>query len=71
MKMEYKVNLISAKDAAERLNISVAMLSRLVKSGRIAVIRIGDRTLFNEKILDDFMAANYKPSRDGAGALSA
>lgn len=69
--MEHKVDLISAKEAAKRLNISQAMLSNLVKSGRISVIRIGDRTLFNDKILDDFMAANYQPPRDGASVLSA
>jgi excisionase family DNA binding protein len=59
--MEEKVNLISAKDAAHRLNISRGMLSRLVNAGRLGVYRIGDRTLFDEKILEEFKAAVFEP----------
>lgn len=63
--------LISAADAAKRLNISKAMLSRLVSSGRLGVYRIGHRTLFDEQIIDDFKAAAYQPPRRPAGAASA
>jgi excisionase family DNA binding protein len=69
--MEEKVNLISAKDAAHRLNISRGMLSRLVSSGRLGVYRIGDRTLFDEQILEEFKAAVFEPPCDNARALAA
>jgi excisionase family DNA binding protein len=69
--MEEKVNLISAKDAAQRLNISRGMLSRLIKSGRLGVYRIGDRTLFDEKILEEFRAAVFQPPCLNASAIAA
>lgn len=69
--MEEKINLISAKDAARRLNISRGMLSRLIKAGRLGVYRIGDRTLFDEKILEEFKQAVFEPPCDNERALAA
>lgn len=63
--------LISAADAAKRLNISKAMLSRLVSSGRLGVYRIGHRTLFDEQIINEFKTAVFQPSRRAASASSA
>jgi excisionase family DNA binding protein len=52
--MKEKSNLVSAKDAAARLGISRPTLSRLIRDSRIGVYRVGTRTLFDEKILEEF-----------------
>ncbi len=69
--MEEKQSLFSAAAAAKKLNISRATLSRLVKLGRLGVYRVGHRTMFDQKILEDFKAASYEPPNDSAGLLSA
>lgn len=69
--MEANDRLISAADAAKRLNISKAMLSRLISSGRLGVYRIGHRTLFDEQIIDDFKTAVFQPPRRTASTASA
>ena len=71
MEEREKVNLISATEAAKRLNVSRSMLSRLVTSGRLGTYRIGDRTMFDEKILQDFKASVLVPARLDASALAA
>jgi excisionase family DNA binding protein len=57
--MEVKEDLISAKEAARRLGISTAQLSRLVSSNSIGVYRIGGRTLFDNETLDAFKQSVY------------
>jgi excisionase family DNA binding protein len=60
--MEEQGNLISAATAAKRLNVSRTTLSRLVCSGRLAAYRIGHRTLFDQKMLEDFKASVLQPA---------
>lgn len=67
--MDNNLNLISAKDAAQRLNISRGMLSKLVKSGQLGVFRIGDRTLFDENLLETFKESVYVEPRDERRAM--
>jgi excisionase family DNA binding protein len=69
--MEEKQNLISAAAAAKQLNVSRATLSRLVRDGRLGTYRIGHRTMFDQRILEEFKTAAYEPPRDGASAPSA
>lgn len=69
--MEEKQDLISAAAAAKQLNVSRATLSRLVREGRLGTYRIGHRTMFDQKILEEFKTAAYEPPRGGASALSA
>ena len=52
--METNATLMSAKDAAKKLGISTASLSRLVRENRIGVYRVGGRTMFDEEILDAY-----------------
>jgi excisionase family DNA binding protein len=53
--------MISAEETAKRLGISRAMLSKLVCENRIGHYRIGQRTLFTEEILRDFVEATFQP----------
>jgi len=57
--------LLSAREAAERLGVSRATLSRLIKARRIGVFRVGTRTLFDNSIIDSFKSAVYQPPSDG------
>lgn len=59
--MEEKETLLSAATAAKILNVSRTTLSRLVASGRLATYRIGHRTLFDQKLLDEFKASVLRP----------
>jgi excisionase family DNA binding protein len=52
--MEENKDLIPAKEAAQRLGVSRATLSRLVKRNSIGVFRVGARTMFNDAVLEDF-----------------
>lgn len=52
--MEKERGMISAKEAARRLGISRASLSRLVRDNSIGVYRIGGKTMFDETILDAY-----------------
>jgi excisionase family DNA binding protein len=61
--MEERQKLISAKEAAERLGISRALLSRLVKAELLATYRIGHRTLFDEAIIEEYKRSVFKPFR--------
>ncbi len=69
--MENIQNLITAKEAAKRLSISRASLSRLVKEYRIGVYRVGGLTMFDERILEEFKASVLQPASHDASALSA
>lgn len=53
--------LIPAKEAARRLCMSRATLGRLVKLNRIGAYRVGGRLMFDEQILNDFIAASFQP----------
>lgn len=61
--MEEKENLLSAATAAKILNVSRTTLSRLVASGQLATYRIGHKTLFDQKILDEFKASVLSPAQ--------
>ena len=62
--MEEKEKLISAKEAAKRLGISRASLSRFVRAKRIGVHRLGGRIMFSDEILESFKAATFHPPDD-------
>lgn len=64
--MSENVNLLSAKEAAVRLGISRPTLSRLVRDNKIGVYRVGVRTLFDEKILEEFKNSIFQPARETA-----
>jgi excisionase family DNA binding protein len=57
--MESSETLISAREAAKRLGISRASLSRLVRARRIGVYRVGGRTMFDESVIDAFKRSIY------------
>jgi excisionase family DNA binding protein len=52
---------LSLKQAAERLGVSKASITRLVRSGELPTIRVGARRL----ILPDDLTAFIKRNRDG------
>jgi len=47
--------LLTVKEACEYLNISRAMLYKLIKEGKIKPIKLGKSTRFDKKDLDDFI----------------
>jgi excisionase family DNA binding protein len=53
--------LFSAKEAARRLGISRATLSRLIAARKIGVYRTGVKTLFNQRILEEYKAQTFHP----------
>lgn len=53
--------MLTAEETAQRLGISRATLSRLVRDNRIAHYRIGQRTLFDEAGLKEFIEATFQP----------
>jgi excisionase family DNA binding protein len=55
--------LLSARDTAAQLGISRATLSRLVTRGKIGHYRIGDRILFSEKHISNYLASVEHPAR--------
>lgn len=58
-------NMLSAEETAKRLGISRATLSRLVRENRIGHYRIGQRTMFTEEILKDFVESTFQPPVGG------
>ncbi len=54
--------MFTAEETAKRLGISRATLSRLVRDNRIAHYRIGQRTLFDEDGLKEFIKATFQPT---------
>jgi excisionase family DNA binding protein len=56
--------MISAEETAKRLGISRATLSRLVQDNRIGHYRIGQRTLFTEEILKNFIEGTFQPPNE-------
>lgn len=47
--------LLSAKETARRLGISLPTLSRLTTSGKIGSYKIGVRRLYSERHITDFL----------------
>lgn len=47
---------MSLKEGAEALNLGRTTLYRLIKSGRIRVIHVGNRTLIPIEVIDSILA---------------
>lgn len=62
--------LLSRRDAAALLQISVRMLDRLVKAGDIAPVRLGDRVLFLRESLERFARRSARSTRARRPALA-
>ena len=56
--------LADIREATAALRISRQTLRRKMRSGEIAYVRIGDRVLFRQEDLDEFVARNLR--RDNA-----
>ncbi len=50
------------KEAARRLGISVVTVDRQLAKKRLPHFRVGNRVLFNQKMLDQFIDQNTKYS---------
>jgi len=53
--------MYTADEMAKILRVSRATLSRLVRDSRIAHYRIGQRIMFDEAGLRDFIEASFQP----------
>lgn len=47
--------LITARETAKQLGISKPTLSRLVKSKQIGVFRVGQKTMFDKRIIEGYL----------------
>lgn len=56
-----KQRMYTAEEMAKILRVSRATLSRLVRDNRIAHYRIGQRIMFDENGLRDFIEASFQP----------
>jgi excisionase family DNA binding protein len=70
-----KEQLLTAKECAERLNISRASLSRLVAKGAIGYYRVGFKLMFSEAQISVFLesvesnqAQHHSPNLNSMGA---
>lgn len=61
MKLEDKMGLFSTKEAARRLGLSPPTVRELVRQRRIGVFRVGQRLMFNQMVLDLYLASVYEP----------
>lgn len=52
--------LLSAKEVAQRLNLSLRTVRRLIASGALATIRIGSSVRISEADLQAFVAASAR-----------
>jgi excisionase family DNA binding protein len=52
--------LVSKKQAASYLGISIGLLDRLVRQGAIKAVRIGRRVLFKSDTLEKFTGAEFQ-----------
>lgn len=50
--------LLTLRQAAEYLNVSVFTLYRYTSQGKIPFVRIGSMKMFTQDILDEFIAQN-------------
>jgi excisionase family DNA binding protein len=62
--MSLKTNgqLLTRKQAARRLGISDATLSRLMAAGAISFYKVGWRTLFDDAQIEAYLASVRRPS---------
>lgn len=56
-------NLLTPKDVAERLKISVSQVSRLVKGGKISAYRIGGSIKISEEDLNEYLQSRYMKAK--------
>lgn len=52
--------LLTLKEAAARLRVSVRTVQRLMASGQLRPVRIGRRTLLTDKECEAFLAAAHR-----------
>lgn len=57
------MTLLTARETAEQLRISVAGLWRLRKKRKIRIVRIGRRILFDQADLESFVSKSKIPYR--------
>jgi len=55
--------LLTKKDVAERLGVSVTTLDRCVRLGQISYLRIGGRVRFTEANIQAYLAASERTNR--------
>jgi excisionase family DNA binding protein len=61
MEIEDRLGLFSTKEAARRLGISPPTLREMVRQRDIGVFRVGGRLMFNQWVLDLYLASVYEP----------
>jgi excisionase family DNA binding protein len=61
MKIEDRLGLFSTKEAARRLGISPPTLREMVRQRCIGVFRVGGRLMFNQWVLDLYLASVFEP----------
>jgi excisionase family DNA binding protein len=61
--IENKMELFPTKEAARRLGITPSTLRDLVRRKVIGVFRVGGRLMFNQWVLDLYMASVYEPQQ--------
>lgn len=59
--VEDKMGLFSTKEASRRLGISPPTVRELVRQRKLGVFRIGQRLMFNQMVLDLYLASVYEP----------
>ena len=62
--------LLDVRTASAHLGVSTQTLYRLVAKGEIAVVKIGDRTLFRLHDLEEFVAHNTRRRDRADGSRS-
>lgn len=53
------------RQTAERLQISISLLRKLIRNHQISYVRAGDRILFSEKHIADFLEHGTAPACAG------
>lgn len=61
IKMEDKMGLFPTKEAARRLGVSPPTLREMVRQKEIGVFRVGGKLMFNQWVLDLYLASVYEP----------
>jgi excisionase family DNA binding protein len=59
-------NLLSLEEACEALNVSRQLIYRLVASGQLPIVKLGDRTLFRPSDLNHLIT---RSTRGGDGCV--
>ena len=60
--------LLSRKDAAQLISLSVRTLDYLVSSGELKPLRVGKKLLFRRAALEAFARRDHQIQKAGAGA---